>query len=374
MRSWASAAATAALAAVVSACSAGGSAPPAGNVFTVSQQVSLQQVERAIDGLYSSHPGIGSFSVQDVQYTAASRDTVLRECTSGVGGTAGSQTAESGQIIACAPLIFFLYSYGRQASVPASVNAAGELYWYAITHITGPVSARTSLDELLQSWKMPVPGLTPAEARNALLTSVINAASDSILAQKGVRVVITGRPTGSTAVTERIVADIGTDSGAESIISGAATATIRVTRHAAYFTGTPAGLTTFIGLSHAAAVKAGSRWVAINSGTTEYNDLATEDTIASLPNSILPGSGDAPQMHAATMSGRKVYVLDWKAASGSGTTISEELILDATTQALPISETTTANGQSQTVTLDHWGEQVTVPVPPSAVPYARVKG
>jgi len=155
---------------------------PAGNVFTTRQQVSLQQVRSAISSLYGSHPDIASFTVQDVSYTASSRDTVLRECTSG-GPAVGSQNAETHQVIACAPLIFFFYSYGTQASVPAAVTVAGELYWYAVTHITGPTSARTSLDEVLSSWKLPVPGLTPTRAKSALVASVITAANDSISAE-----------------------------------------------------------------------------------------------------------------------------------------------------------------------------------------------
>jgi hypothetical protein len=254
------------------------------------------------------------------------------------------------------------------------VTAAGDLYWYAVTHISGPVNAQTSLDALLHSWKLPVPGLTAAQANSALVASVVNAASDSILAQKSVRVTITGQKQGSAAA-ERIVADIGTATGTESISSGPAVATIRVTKAAAYFTGSPAGLSTFIGLSAAAAANAGSRWVAIQAGTNEYADLAAEDTIAALPASILPSTSNAPRLRTATLSGRKVYVLDWSAkASGSATTISERLVLAATTQALPLSETTTANGNSQTVTLDHWGEQFAVPVPASPIPYASVTG
>jgi len=49
------------------------------------------------------------------------------------------------------------------------------------------------------------------------------------------------------------------------------------------------------------------------------------------------------------------------------------LILDATAQALPISETTTANGYRQTVSLSHWGETLAVPPPSSGIPYAMVK-
>jgi hypothetical protein len=360
-------------AAVAAAGCAGAGAPAPGDVFRTRQQVSLQQVNQAIDAVYRGHPGIATFAAEDVQYTPQSRDAVLRTCTSGAGA-GGAQTAESGRLIACAPLIFFLYRYGRQASVPAAVTAAGDLYWYAVTHISGPVNAQTSLDALLHGWKLPVPGLTAAQANSALVASVVNAASDSILAQKSVRVTITGQKQGSAAA-ERIVADIGTATGTESISSGPAVATIRVTKAAAYFTGSPAGLSTFIGLPAAAAAKARSRWVAIAAGTNEYADLAAEDTIADLPASILPGTSDPARLRTATLSGRKVYVLDWSAkASGSATTISERLVLAATTQALPLSETTTANGNTQTVTLDHWGEQFAVPVPASAIPYASVTG
>jgi hypothetical protein len=281
---------------------------------------------------------------------------------------------ESSQVTACAPLIFFVYSYGQKASVPAAVDTAGKLYWYAVAHITGQASATVSLDELLHSWKLPVPGLPPAEAQSAAEASVVTTASNSILAQKSVHVVIAGQKAGSAGAAERIVADIGTETGTESISSGTATAAIRVTRTDAYFTGTPTGLTTFIGLTPAAARKAASRWVDIKKGTNEYKDLAAEDTMAALPASILPATGNAAQLSTTTISGRKVYVLDWKTApSGSGGQVSERLVLAATTQALPISETTTANGDSQAVTLDHWGESITVRAPASAIPYSRVE-
>jgi len=361
------------LAATLAACAAGSSTDAASSVFRTRQQVSLQEVQRGFGALYRSHPGITSFAAQDVQYTTQSRNAVLKECITTSPG-AGSQATESGQVVACAPLIFFLYSYGQKASVPESVTVAGELYWYAATHVTGPINARASLNEILHSWKLPVPGLSPAAAKKAVEASLVAAAQDSILGQKSVHLVITGHKAGSGAVAEQIVADIGTTTGIESITSGAATATIRVTRTDAYFSGSPTGLATFIGLSSSAARKAASRWVDIKASTNEYKDLAAEDTISSLPASILPSTENAVQLKTATMAGQKVYVLTWKTtASGSSTQISENLVLAATTGALPLSETTAANGDSQTVTLGHWGEHFTVPVPASTIPYTRVQ-
>jgi hypothetical protein len=235
------------LAAAMSACSAGQSPSASGNVFTTRQQVTRQDVQRAIGAVYRSHPGIGSFTAQDVEYTAQSRSSVLAACISANAGTS-AQAAESGQVIACAPLIFFLYSYGKQASVPGATAAAGKLYWYAITHIAGPIDARSSLDELMHSWKLPVPGPSAAASQNAVIPALITAAQQAILGRKSVHLVITSHPAGDTVSARRIVADIGTVTGTESIASARATAAIRVTRRDAYFSGSPTGLTAFIGL------------------------------------------------------------------------------------------------------------------------------
>jgi hypothetical protein len=317
-------------------------------VFEASQSVSLRQVGQAVDGLYRTHPSIASYSVQDVQYPASARDTVLRECT-------------SGSLEACAPLIFFLYEYGTQRAVPASVAAAGELYWYAAGHLAG---ARLRLDELLRSWKLPAPALTRAQARSALETALVTEAGDAMLAEKGVHLVITGTRPGASDPAERIVADVGTSTGTESIASGSASAKIVVTRDAAYYAGNQAGLTTLIGLPKAAASRAGSHWVMIRKGTREYQDLAVEDTIAALPGTLLPGSSDAVTLATRTSDGHKVYVLAWSATdSGTGTTITEKLLLTAGARALPVAEITTANGYRQTARFTNWGKPVTVHPP-----------
>jgi hypothetical protein len=309
--------------------------------------------------------------VQGVQYTAASRATVLRECTS-AGAGAGSQDAETSQVVACAPLIFFYYSYGRQDAVPAAVTVAGDLYWYAITHITGPESVKTSLDELLQSWKLPVPGLTAAQQNTVVATSVINAADDSMLTQKGVHVVITDQ---AASTAQRIVADIGTVNGTETITDGTTSAAIRITSKAAYFTGDQAGLTAYLGLSEKSADTAASHWVAIKAGTSEYQALAAENTIAEIPSSLLPSAADAVQVRTATISGRKTYVLTWKAAaSGSSPAYDAQLILTVTPQVLPVSETITTSGASKTVTFSRWGSPVTVTAPAPVIPYSEVTG
>jgi hypothetical protein len=336
------------------------------NVFTTRHQVSLGQVNAEVSALYRGHPAVASFSVQDVTYTAKSRDTVLRECT-----TPGSET---GQIVACAPLIFYYYSYGTQAAVPAAVTLAGDLYWYAVAHITGQASAQASLNELLQGWKLPVPGLSPAQQRSVIASSVLTAAEDTMLTEQAVHMVITDQLTGG-ATAQRITADMGTVTGTELISYGSATATIRVTRQAAYFTGSKAGLSSYLGLAPAAAGRVGSRWVVIKAGTSEYQDLAAENTLAALPSSILPAASQVAAVSTATVSGQKVYILDWTTTpSGSQTPISARLTLTATPQVLPVSEMLTTKGESKTVTFSNWGAAFTVAAPAQSIPYAQVTG
>ena len=367
-------AALAGLAFTATACSSAAPSVHDTGVFTVTEHVSLQQVKQGITTLYEDHPGLTSFAAASIQYTAASRDKVLTECTTS-GGAEATQTTETAQVTACAPLIFFLYSYGRQESVPAAEQAAGLLYWYAVDHIAGPGSPQASLDEVLSSWQLPVPALTAAQRKAALTTSVITAAEDSMLGLGRVHMVITTRLRGGTsAAPQHIVADVGPATGDEDISAGPATATIHITEKAAYFTGNQAGLTSLLGLPAAAAKKAGSRWVQIRSGTPEYQDLAAENTMSSLPASILPATSDTVEASTGTQAGAKVYILTWKTtASDSDTTISARLTLTDARSVLPVTETLTARGETKVVTLSGWGRKFTVDPPGSAIPYSSLR-
>ena len=369
---WAALAGTALTAA---ACSSAAPKAQDTSVFTITEHVSLQQVKQGVTALYQDHPGITSYAAQGVQYTTASRDKTLTECTTS-GGASATQTTETAQVTACAPLIFFLYSYGKQESVRAAEQTAGLLYWYSVEHIAGPTSPQASLDEVLSSWQLPVPALTPAQRKAALTTSVITAAEDSMLGLDSVHMVITTRFSGGTSATaEQIVADVGTTTGDEDISTATATATIRLTGKEAYFTGNQGGLTSLLGLSTAAAKKTGSHWVQIKSGTSEYQDLAAENTMSSLPASILPTTSDTVQTSTGTQAGAKVYILTWKTtASDSDTTISARLTLTDASSVLPVTETLTADGETKVVTLSGWGKKFTVDPPGSAIPYSSLAG
>jgi hypothetical protein len=115
------------------------------------QDVTFAALTGAIEQLYQHQPTIRTFIAQDVEYTPTTRDKVLTVCR--IGGPETNQAAlESAKIVACAPLVFFFYEYGRQKSDPESLDVARKVYWYAATNIHGPFSAKKALTTLLQSW------------------------------------------------------------------------------------------------------------------------------------------------------------------------------------------------------------------------------
>lgn len=139
--------AVAALAGALAGCGSGSDTTVLGGS---AQTPTFADVHAAVIALYRSHPDIARFEAQAVEYTPRTRDKVMRVCRE--GGPETGRALESSRVLACAPLIFFFYSYGTRRSVPASVDAARTLYWYAVTHNTHPYEARSGLTKLLRGW------------------------------------------------------------------------------------------------------------------------------------------------------------------------------------------------------------------------------
>ena len=114
--------------------------------------VTFAQARRAIVRLYSRHPEIRSFVYQDVVYTPGTRDKVLATCRFGAASS-NAREKETTRVFGCAPLIFFFYNFGRQKSVPESIEVARKLFWYA-AEIAGPYQALPPLRDLLQRWSI----------------------------------------------------------------------------------------------------------------------------------------------------------------------------------------------------------------------------
>lgn len=131
--------------------STGAPAKPATILSEPIEPTTFAQARAAMVGVYRSHPAIRKFSVKDVEYTSATRDKVLGVCHRG-GAEKSASSLESARVLACAPLIYYLYEYGRTARARDAVDAARKLYWYAVVSSRKPFEAGPGLSRLLVSW------------------------------------------------------------------------------------------------------------------------------------------------------------------------------------------------------------------------------
>jgi hypothetical protein len=114
------------------------------------QAVAFADARRSIRALYVHHPEIRNFVSRDVYYTPQTRDKVLAVCRRG-GPAADARERETSRVFACAPLIFFFYSFGTRKHVAESVDVARALYRYGVG-IRGPYDPQPALTNLLRSW------------------------------------------------------------------------------------------------------------------------------------------------------------------------------------------------------------------------------
>jgi hypothetical protein len=323
----------------------------------------LPAIRAAIASLDRDHPDVRGFAVQDVSYTARSRARVLGACA----GTNRLPTAqvETARVLACAPLVFFYYEYGRRSSVAQAARLADTIYTYATVTIRGPLSARQMLDGVLHGWGLPLANASsPAPATASPAAAALTAAvRQAILARHTVRVETAAYRRGEQLPIETIAARLGTARAIETIREPDASMTVRVTPTAAYVAGDPAGLRTLLGLGRTAAQNAAGRWLRVARGSSQYQDLAGEDTLQALPASILPaGAADAtldPQRSAAP--GRRT--LRWSSTTAAGAEVRAALTVESGSDPLPISETTSIGSDRQTVHFSGWDKPLIVAAP-----------
>jgi hypothetical protein len=346
-------------------------ASPVGSVTVQSRTVSLDSVRRQIALLYQKHPAVARFATQDVSYTPRSRARVLASC-SGDGRQEGSEAVESSRVLACAPLIYFFFSYGRQDGVSEARTLADAIYSYASSSIRGPQDAESMLGSILQGWGVPVSDATSAPASgksSPAATALTGSVRRAILGQRSARVAIIGYQSNDPHPVATISAVIGARSGAETMREESAGASIRVTADSVFLSGNTAGLADLLGLPSSRTRGADGRWLQVSKGSAEYRDLATENTIAALPASLLPTSSDTVTETRARDHGRTVRVLRWSGADGSdpSATLTATLTVNPTS-SLPISELTTSPGHRQTVTFGRWNQPVNITAPYRSIP------
>jgi len=210
---------------------------------------------------------------------------------------------------------------------------------------------------------------TQASASTAT-TSILTATKASLAGQHSVHLAVSIVQGSNTTVEE---ADLGTSTGVESIISGTARATVEVAPAFGYMTGDSSGLTSLIGLTAAQAKKLGSKWMSLKAGTTPYSDLKTAATIPALE-AVLPAVKGTTSS-TETVGNTKLYVLKWtSAATSSSPKLTDVLSISMGKTPLPVKETESDAGASETTEFSRWGESVVVHAPSAAttVPYSTI--
>jgi hypothetical protein len=345
------------------AASPSGAAP---QLRVVADDVSLAFVRQNIARLYREYPAVARYSTQDVAYTSRSRTRVLRACAA--RGAAATQRVETARVLACAPLVYFFYEYGRAKGVAQATGVADSIYSYASTEIQGPSDARTLLDGVLQGWGLPVASDSAASkpSTNPAASALIAAVRQAIGARHSVRVAITGYQ-GGPQPREQIVSDTSRDASTEVLHAGSASAEIRIVHGVAYVTGNRAGLRRLIGLPATTASMAHSRWLQAPTGSAAAKNLSAENSLSAVASSILPDRTDRVQLSSGP-GGATTRVLRWSATAVNGASIHASLRVTAGTDPLPISATTSAGQNRQVVQFTDWDAPVLVTAPAGAVP------
>jgi hypothetical protein len=222
----------------------------------------------------------------------------------------------------------------------------------------------------LSSVVLPLVLATPASATGVAPSPVLAQAKAAIAGQDSVHVVFAAHA-GSSSVTEKILADVGTKTGAETVFEGAADLAVRVTPAFAYVSGNSAGFTTLFGLSAADAKQVGKRWVSWRAGTKQYASLASDVTMSSV-------TGLLPKVTGTTVSKDSVsYVLkSTTAATKSVPKLTNSLTISIESNLPSKAESTSPSGTNVTTTLSHWGVPFTVKTPPpkSTIDSSQIKG
>jgi hypothetical protein len=271
------------------AASSSGATP---QLRVVADNVSMASVQQRIARLYRDHPAVSRYSAQDVTYTSRSRARVLRACSD--QGASATQQGETARVLACAPLVFFYYQYGRVSGINEATNVADSIYSYASTQIHGPSNAQGLLDRVLRGWGLPVSAAItkPPSSTSPAATALIASMRHAIGVRRSVRVMITGYR-GGAQPRERIAIDVGRTASAETLHAGSAFAEIRTVHHAAFISGNTAGLRRLIGLPQTVASRTRGRWLRAPSGSAASRNLSAENSLAAVSSSILPQVGDS---------------------------------------------------------------------------------
>jgi hypothetical protein len=169
------------------------------------------------------------------------------------------------------------------------------------------------------------------------------------------------------------VEDTATDRGRQLIRIGPIHAEVIQLRDHAYISGNSVAMTSYFSLPKTQRSRLMGRWVVLTPADPRYQGVVTDVSIGSAISDVVPG-GQLTRT-ATTLDGRPVIAVTGSPPASehppAGTRAM--LLLSQGPQPLPLSETVSAPGRgSETITLSHWGEPVSVSAPQRAIPISAV--
>lgn len=206
-------------------------------------------------------------------------------------------------------------------------------------------------------------------AANPTGASILKDVSTAISKEVGVHVMLSST---SGSVATKIVADIGQSAGTETITTGVNHVIIRLDSSYSYVAGNAGGLTSIMGLTTTEQKRVGTDFISAKAGTRPYKELVPNVTMKFVSNFL-------PTLKGATYSTKKLkangnYEFTWtKPATESTLKEKEVLVIAKRKQMVPLSETVTTSSGTASATFTHWGERVSVSVPPpsSVITYSK---
>ncbi|MGP8066547.1 MAG: hypothetical protein ACLP81_09325 [Acidimicrobiales bacterium] len=231
---------------------------------------------------------------------------------------------------------------------------------------TGPVAAATCAATCLLLGA-PLVGVAPASAapgKHSTSTAVMAATKKAMDAQKSVHCVISAYD-GSTKQTTTVTEDAGETRGLETLVVGTAEVKLRLTPTAAYLWGNSKGLSSVFGMSASQIAEVGAKWVFAKTGTSQYAEVKSAVSIASLLASLLPAKTKV-KIAAGHLNGKSVDVLSWTTTSQSKVV---HIVLDVAAKgpSLPVQLTAVTGKSHEKAQFNRWGESIHVPVPTATV-------
>lgn len=181
------------------------------------------------------------------------------------------------------------------------------------------------------------------------MASLLKASKAAIATQTSAYMAFNASSTTSSA-TEKIVADVDTNTGAETVTDDKADLTVTVTSKDGSISGTASSLTSLFAMTAEQATKVGTRWEFWKTGTTRCKALK-KDVIEDLLQSLPPSAKGITLATAGSD-----YVLKRTSVATSSVPALTNTLIISTQTKLPIEETSTDSAGERVMTrISKWG-------------------